>query len=178
MKADMLARLLAVARGEFEPAAAARRNGRNRITPKSPEVTPLRPLRPKSDKGENDSFASARTADPASHDSDEAAIEERAGLASDRVPSAYLAAWALLNCQRPYGVTEAVWRQALDDGGCFLDAFGNQAAALGWTPGELFDVTAGLIWRLNGKRVDAIAADRARLSDRQSSCRNTEETQP
>jgi hypothetical protein len=177
MKEDMLARLLAVARGEFDSAAAARRNARNGITPKLPEVTPLRPLRPKNDKGENDSFAGVRAADPASHD-DEAAIEERAGLASDRVPPVYLDVWARLNCQRPASLTEAEWRHALDDGGRFLDAFGNEAAALGWTPGELFDVTAGLVWRLNGMRVEAIAADRARLSDGQSRCRTTEETQP
>ena len=36
---------------------------------------------------------------------------------------------------------------------------------MGWTPGELFDVTAGLAWRLAGERVQAIGADRARLSD-------------
>ena len=33
------------------------------------------------------------------------------------------------------------------------------------TPGEVFDVTAGLIWRLAGARVEAAVRDPARLSD-------------
>lgn len=52
------------------------------------------------------------------------AIEERAGLAADRVPPAYLDAWARLNHQKPSSVSEAEWRLALDDGGRFLDAWG------------------------------------------------------
>lgn len=35
---------------------------------------------------------------------------------------------------------------------------------MGWTPGELFDVTAGIVWQLVGERVEAIGDDRARLS--------------
>ena len=60
---------------------------------------------------------------------DEAAIEERAGLAADRVPPVYLDAWARLNHQKPEGVSEAEWRRALDDGGRFLDAWGNELRA-------------------------------------------------
>ena len=93
------------------------------------------------------------------------AIEERAGLAADRVPFVYLDAWARLNCQKPASVSETEWRLALDDGGRFLDAWGGEAAEAGWTPGELFDVTAGLVWRLAGERVEAIGADHVRLSD-------------
>ena len=92
-------------------------------------------------------------------------IEERAGLAADRVPFAYLDAWARLNCQKPARVSENLWRLALDDGGRFLDAWGDEAAALQWTPGELFDVTAGLVWRLAGERVETLGADHARLGD-------------
>jgi len=95
----------------------------------------------------------------------EVAIEERAGLAADRVPAVYLDAWARLNCEKPFSVSDAEWRLALDDGGRFLDACGNEAADMGWLPGELFDVTAGLVWRLNGARIEAISADYARLSD-------------
>jgi hypothetical protein len=84
--------------------------------------------------------------------SDHAAeIEERAGLAADRVPPDYLDAWARLNCQKPEGVSDEDWRQALDDGGRFLDQFGNEAVELGWTRHELFDVTAGVVWRLAGE---------------------------
>ena len=62
-------------------------------------------------------------------------------------------------------MSEAEWRLALDDGGRFLDGWGYAVADTGWTPGELFDVTAGLIWRLAGERVEAIGRDHARLSD-------------
>jgi hypothetical protein len=87
---------------------------------------------------------------------EQAAIEERAGLTADRVPPVYLDAWARLNHQKPEGVSEAEWRQALDDGGLFLDRWGADAAALGYSPGELFDVVAGLIWRLAGEQVTGV----------------------
>ena len=83
------------------------------------------------------------------------AIEERVALAAGRVPPVFLDAWARLNCQKPFAVSEAEWRLALDDGGRFLDAWGCDAAEMGWTPGELFDVMSGLVWRLNGQRAKA-----------------------
>jgi len=103
-------------------------------------------------------------ADPDARDLADA-IAERAALAADCVPAVYLDAWARMNCQKPFNVSDDEWRRALDDGGRFLDAWGCDAAEMGWTPGELFDVTAGLAWRLAGARVEAIGADRARLSD-------------
>ncbi len=95
----------------------------------------------------------------------EVAVQERAGLAAGRVPAIYLDTWSRLNCQKPFRVSEAEWRLALDDGGLFLDGWGEDAAALGWTPGALFDVARGLVWRLSGGRVDALGADHARLND-------------
>jgi hypothetical protein len=97
------------------------------------------------------------------------AIEERAGLAADRVPPAYLDAWARLNHQKPSSVSEAEWRLALDDGGRFLGACGADAAAMRWTAGELFDVPrdgrpGGLVWQLKGERVGTLGEDRARLT--------------
>ena len=154
MKADTLARLRSVARGDF--AAVSGGDGVTvtpAVTPKKPEVTPVTPVTPKNDERGK---ATAEGAD---------AVDERAALAAGRVPSVYLDAWARLNHQKPYGVSEPEWRLALDDGGRFLDVCGKEAAALGWTPGELFDVTAGLIWRLAGERVEAIDAYRVRLSD-------------
>ena len=54
--------------------------------------------------------------------------------------------------------------------GCFLDAWGADAAAMRWTAGELFDVPrngrpGGLVWQLKGERVDALGEDRVRLAD-------------
>jgi hypothetical protein len=102
---------------------------------------------------------------PSSNDAeaDADAIEERAGLAADRVPAVYLDAWARLQCQRPLSVADAEWRLAVNDAGLFLDAWGEDAATLGWTSDELFDVTAGLVWRLGGERIEALEPDRARL---------------
>jgi hypothetical protein len=92
-------------------------------------------------------------------------IEERAALAADHVPAVYLDVWARLNCQKPAPVSEAQWRLALDDGGRFLDACGSEAADLRWTPGELFEVTAGVVWRLAGESVGAIGANYIQLKD-------------
>ena len=95
------------------------------------------------------------------------AIEERAALAADRVPACYLDAWARLQCQRPLLLTEIDWRRAIDDAGRFLDAWGADAAALQWSAGELFDVPrdirpGGLVWQLDGERVETLSADHAR----------------
>ena len=50
-------------------------------------------------------------------------------------------------------------------GACSSTTWGEDAAALGWTPGDLFDVTAGFVWRLGGERVMALEPDHMRLSD-------------
>jgi hypothetical protein len=98
------------------------------------------------------------------------AIEERAALAADSVPACYLDAWAGLQCQRPWSVAEHEWRQAIEDAGHFLDAWGADAATMRWTAGELFAVPrngrpGGLIWHLAGERVTALGEERARLAD-------------
>jgi hypothetical protein len=97
-----------------------------------------------------------------------AEIEERAGLAADRIPPVYLDVWARINHQKPSSVSEAEWRLALDDGGQFLDAWGADAATR-WMAGELFDVPrdgrpGGLVWQLKGERVGTLGEDRARLT--------------
>jgi hypothetical protein len=106
----------------------------------------------------------ARLAPTASNECLRIAIEERAGLASDRVPSVYLDVWARLNCQKPSDVSETEWCRALDEGGQFLDRWGYVAHAFGWTPGEIFDVSAGLVWRLSGEPVEFIGPEHVKLS--------------
>jgi hypothetical protein len=91
------------------------------------------------------------------------AIEERAALAADCVPACYLDGWARLQCQQPLAIDTDVWRLAIDDAGRLLDTWGVEADEAGWTPGELFDVTTGLVWRLAGERVEAIRAGHVRL---------------
>ena len=141
-----------------------------RYARKPPELQPLQPLHIEcSEAGKKTREAVAvHVASPLAPDRD--AIEERAGLAADRVPACYLGAWARLNHQKPVSVSEAEWRLALDDGGRFLDAWGADAAATRWTAGELFDVPrngqpGGLVWQLKGERVNALGEDRVRLAD-------------
>lgn len=95
---------------------------------------------------------------------DTAAIEERAGLAADRVPAVYLDAWSRLNYRKPFDASEADWRSALDDGGRFLDSWGDAAVALGWTVGDVFGVNEGIVWRLAGQSVEALGLTHLRLS--------------
>jgi hypothetical protein len=177
MRAELLAELCAIARGEH----AAKSPG-TPVTPVTlqlgyrPKRAELQALRRLQAKGGNEG---KRNSSPvtapatAAPEPDEVAIEERAGLASDCVPSVYLDAWARLNCRKPASVSEAEWRLALDDGGWFLDAWGGEAAEVGWTPSELFAARAGLAWRLAGERVEAIGRHSARLSDGRTFARHT-----
>ncbi len=166
MKAETLARLRSIARREYTAVSDGYGvTNTSAVTPKNPEVTPVTPVTPENDKRGNRTAEVCAANLLASEKEDADAVEERAGLAADRVPFVYLDAWARMNCQKPASVSETEWRRALDDSGQFLDAWGNEAAKMGWTPGELFNVTAGLVWRLAGERVEAIANERARLSE-------------
>ena len=169
MRADLAARLRRTIRGETIAengvTGVSGVTGRTGLRLKPPQLHQLRPLRLERDDGRKSAKEGVTSPVTAPIAPDFDAIEERAGLAADRVPACYLDAWARLNHQKPAAVSEAQWRLALDDGGRFLDFWGGDAAELRWTPGELFDVAAGLVWRLAGERVEAIGADHARLSD-------------
>ena len=91
-------------------------------------------------------------------------------MAASSVPAVYLDAWARLNHQKPIAISESEWRQAIDDGGLFLDNRGEEATELQWSAGELFDVPregapGGLIWQLKGERVEALGEDHVCLGD-------------
>jgi hypothetical protein len=97
-------------------------------------------------------------------------IDERAALAVDRVPDCYLDAWARLNHQKPVPTSDAQWSRAVNDAGRFLDDWGDEAAAMQWSAGELFDIPregqpGGIVWQLRGESPDALGADHVRLSD-------------
>jgi hypothetical protein len=155
MKSEGLARLLTIARGERPSVTPQGVSVTPSVTPETPAVTPVTAVTCEIEQQTNENLDAATAANRAPRDDIEAATEERAGLA-DCVPAAYLDTWARLNCQRPFGVSEADWRRALEDGGLFLDEFGNEAAKLGWRPGAVFDVGRGLIWKLRGERVLAV----------------------
>jgi hypothetical protein len=95
----------------------------------------------------------------------EVEFEERKGMAMGAVPEPYLTAWARLQCQRPSGIDEARWRQAIEDAASFLDAWGSLADAFGWQSADLFDCPRdehmGLIWWLKGSNVTALGPEHA-----------------
>jgi hypothetical protein len=69
---------------------------------------------------------------------DETELEKRKGMAIDGVPEPYLDAWARLQVQKPVRVSDAEWRQAIDDAGRFLAQWGSLALKFAWEAGELF----------------------------------------
>jgi hypothetical protein len=177
MRADMLARFRAIARGEFGKGALCDDvTDGNGYARELAELRRLRPLLPNGDERESKTDQGVKRA--ARAPLDVAEIDERAGLAADRIAPVYLDAWARLNCQKPARVSEAEWRLALDDGGRFLDAWGADAATMKWTAGELFDAPregrpGGLVWQLKDERVNALGEDRARLTDGRTIKRRT-----
>jgi hypothetical protein len=131
---------------------------------KPQQLRQLRALRLERDKGRKSAKGGVSSPVAAPIAPDLEAIEERAALAADSVPACYLDAWARFQCQRSPYAPEAAWQRAIDDAGRFLDAWGDEAAEAGWTPGELFGAMTGLIWRLAGECVEAVSADHVRLS--------------
>ncbi len=108
----------------------------------------------------------------ASAATDEADLEERAAIAEfdGGAPRVYADAFASLQCQRPLTVSDADWRQAINDAGLFLDEWGALAAEFQWKAVDLFDVPrdgrlGGLAWFLEGEAVRALGPEHVRLSD-------------
>jgi len=68
--------------------------------------------------------------------------------------------------QPPFGIDEARWHRAVEDGERFLTKWGAYAADVGWTPGDLFDVPydgkrGGLAWFLAGDPVRSLGPEHA-----------------
>jgi hypothetical protein len=137
---------------------------------KPQQLRQLRPLRLENANGEKGAREGvfSPVVPPIAPDFD--AIEERAALAADCVPVRYLDTWAQLQCQWPLSVADAELRLAINDAGQFLDAWGADAVAMGWSAGALFDVPregrpGGLVWQLKRERVEAVDEAGARVGD-------------
>ncbi|GEO18617.1 hypothetical protein [Microvirga aerophila] len=76
----------------------------------------------------------------------------------------FITGFAKLQMSQPAGTKEAVWHQAINDAGLFLDRFGAKAAAFGWSPDDVFS-EFGLAWTLKGSTVADITTTSASLSD-------------
>ena len=137
-----------------------------RYAGKPQKLRPLRPLRAEIDKGakaEGEGVAKAL-------DGVADAIEERIAIVSQTCPAPYVDTFARLSHQKPFAVSAEEWACAVNNAGLFLDAWGALTAELKWMAADLFDVPrddrpGGLVWRLNGERVDMLGAGHARLSD-------------
>ncbi|MGE0109592.1 MAG: hypothetical protein AB7S81_07525 [Bdellovibrionales bacterium] len=112
---------------------------------------------------------------PASVSVDQESCDERAAIIqANGVPKEWAEGFAFLcTMERPAAFTPERWRQIVDDGGYFLDAWGRQAAALGWRAEDVFGVNPdaplwrydgmGLVPCLQGRRVIAITENTARI---------------
>jgi hypothetical protein len=166
----------------FAPSCAAHLAPKTAVTPATPVIGPtgyrskplelqaLHRLQVKNSKGEKDAIPAVTPPATSAPEPDQDEIAERAALAAGSAPAVYLETWARLNHRKPVAVSEAEWRQALDDGGRFLDTWGAYAAEWHWTAGELFDVLrpgqrGGLLWFIAGSKVEAFGPDHARLDD-------------
>lgn len=105
-----------------------------------------------SDFTENAKFF--RVSDPA------AEIQERAGMAAEGIPSAYLDAWANFQCA-PSRLTSAdAWQQAIEDAGLLLDHWGERLAEYDWPSASIFGL-GGLAWHIQGEVVSAVGPEHA-----------------
>lgn len=99
-------------------------------------------------------------------------IAERAAIVQEgaQVPRDWAEGFALLEARPlPSGVNAATWLAMIDAAGRFLDQWGSQAAALGWTASQLFGLDAdcpinrrdrrGAAFFLIGAEVLALTAD-------------------
>ena len=80
------------------------------------------------------------------------------------VAALYAEAFARMQVSCPAGMSSARWQQAVNDAGCFLDAYGAASAAISWRADDLFSPT-GLVWALEGQTVTCLSSSQALLSD-------------
>jgi hypothetical protein len=101
---------------------------------------------------------------PPSPEPDAYTLAEREALAADRCPAEYLATWARFQLVRPRWALEGEWLEAIEGAGRFLDQWGAEAAAYGWTPEQIFG-RDGLAFALRGATVRALGRRHADLDD-------------
>jgi hypothetical protein len=80
------------------------------------------------------------------------------------VPPLYSHAFATLQLTPPPGLPVRRWLQAVNDAGRFLDTFGAEAAAIGWSVDDLF-ARRGLVFALNGAAVVGLSLATVTLSN-------------
>lgn len=160
MRADVLERLSAIARGEIVsvPAGTAGTPGTARDLTASVHGT--RVGTPGTSEGQKSPLFQVFQVFQVEHD--EFAKAERAAIAvvDGRVPTAYADAWAAFQIRKPGHASSGDWYRAVDDAGRFLDAWAGLALDFGWLPSDIFSL-GGLAWFCGGERVRALGPDNA-----------------
>jgi hypothetical protein len=90
------------------------------------------------------------------------------------VPEPFAEAFATIQVAPPADVPQRRWEMFVEDSRRFLNAWGKQAAKLGWSITDLFALDPakpmerydrqGLLWMLKGEEVTALSSTGARLS--------------
>ena len=165
MKAETLARLEQIARGETIPKSGgtAGTPGTLHFVPvqKRPSFQAFHVFQVEHDMVGNKRFEPGTSPGtcPLPLDIAEA---ERAAIAIElgRVPPAYAYSWAAFQSRKPGNVAEAEWLRAVDAAGRFLDEWASLALDFGWRPPDIFG-PGGLAWFCAGERVRALGPDNA-----------------
>jgi hypothetical protein len=164
MRADVLARLSAIARGDIVPESGgtAGTPGTLNLVPakKCPSFHVFRVFHVENDKRGTAQLEGGTPVGTRLHDDFD--VAERAAIAIElgRVPPAYADAWAAFQTRKPRHVSEAEWFRAVDDAGRFLDEWAGLALDFGWRPLDIFGPD-GLAWFFAGERVRALGPDNA-----------------
>lgn len=101
-------------------------------------------------------------------------VERTAIIEANGIPKEWAEGYATLcTMSRPAAYAPERWQQLVDDGECFLDHWGRQAAALGWLALDVFGVDSvvpetvyrcmGLVPLLTGRTVSFITDESARI---------------
>lgn len=87
-------------------------------------------------------------------------MSERLAIIEDdgTVPPIFRTPWARLNCERPIGVADRRWWDAIIAGGLLLDLWEDRAAEPGWRVEDLFSLDNGILWFLADYRGSAVTA--------------------
>lgn len=160
MRADVLERLSAIARGEIAsvPGGTHGTRGTTRVLTASLHGTLAGT--PGTLKGQKSQLFRVFQAFQVEHN--EFAEAERAAIAvvDGQVPTAYADAWAAFQIRKPGDASAGDWYRAVDDAGRFLDAWAALALDFGWRPTDIFG-PLGLAWFCTGERVRALGPGNA-----------------
>jgi hypothetical protein len=165
MRADVLARLGAIARGEtLPPFGGTRGTGGtlSSVPPQKPSSFHAFHLFHLENNQKGTAQIGGGTAGGTPFLADGLEVTERAAIAIElgRVPPAYAYQWAIYQTRKPRHIPETDWFRAVNDAGRFLDEWAALALEFGWQPTDIFGPN-GLASFCVGEGVRALGPDNA-----------------